>query len=71
MLSPALCGCGAPALLFPALVSGGKGCEWPQVLLVCGGTFPAGNGEGRRVLLGPCALGGGWSQGQGCLLAHG
>ena len=44
-------------LLFPALVCGGKGCEGLRALPVCGGTFPAGDREGRQVLLGPCALG--------------
>lgn len=56
-LSLAWCGSGAPAWLFPALVCGGKGCEGLRALPVCGGTFPAGDREGRQVLPGPCALG--------------
>lgn len=48
------CGSSAPALVFLVLVCGGKGCEGPRVLPVCGGTLRVGDREGRQVLLG-CA----------------
>lgn len=44
-------------MLFPAVACGGKGCEGLWALAVCGGTFPPGDREGRRVLPGPCTLG--------------
>lgn len=75
-LSLGWCGCDAPACFSHLWCGEGKGCEGLWALPGCGGTFPAGDREGRRVLpslarrgLRPSLSAGGWLVATGLGLA--